>query len=87
MGPQIAAALHFAAATRNCGLCEFNPNVLAMANRFLAEPLVCNEGRYQVPTKPRALESFGMSPFTTFATNPVLCPTSAPKSFRSTPDF
>jgi D-galactarolactone cycloisomerase len=52
MGPQIAAALHFAAATRNCGICEFNPNVLATANRFLAEPLICNEGQYQIPTSP-----------------------------------
>lgn len=52
MGPQVAAALHFAAATENCGICEFNPNVLATANRFLVDPLVCNQGRYQIPTAP-----------------------------------
>jgi L-alanine-DL-glutamate epimerase-like enolase superfamily enzyme len=52
MGPQIAAALHFAAASSNCGLCEFNPNVLSTANRFLAEPLLCHEGRYEVPAGP-----------------------------------
>ncbi|MEI6712284.1 MAG: mandelate racemase/muconate lactonizing enzyme family protein [Verrucomicrobiota bacterium] len=52
MGPQVAAALHFAASTNNCGICEFNPNVLATANRFLADPLVCQEGRYQIPASP-----------------------------------
>lgn len=52
MGPQIAAALHFAAATQNCGVCEFNPNVLATANQFLADPLVCRGGRYQIPAGP-----------------------------------
>lgn len=52
MGPQIAAALHFAAAMENCQLCEFNPNVLAMANTFLAEPLTCNDGEYRIPDGP-----------------------------------
>ena len=52
MGPQIAAALHFAAATDNCRLCEFNPNVLATANQFLSDPLVCQGGRYQIPGGP-----------------------------------
>jgi galactonate dehydratase len=52
MGPQIAAALHFAAATGHCPLCEYNPNVLAMANAFLAEPLVQKEGLYHIPQSP-----------------------------------
>lgn len=52
MGPQIAAALHFAAATDNCQLCEFNPNVLATANAFLAEPLLCAGGQYRIPERP-----------------------------------
>lgn len=52
MGPQIAAALHFAAATDNCNLCEFNPNVLATANAFLAEPLVREGGHYKTPALP-----------------------------------
>jgi len=52
MGPQIAAALHFAAATENCRLCEFNPNVVQTANAFLAEPLVCEGGRYAIPEGP-----------------------------------
>ncbi|MCE9630561.1 MAG: mandelate racemase/muconate lactonizing enzyme family protein [Planctomycetia bacterium] len=52
MGPQIAAAVHFAAAAANGGLCEFNPHVLDTANRFLTEPFVCENGTYRVPTRP-----------------------------------
>ena len=52
MGPQIAAAIHVAAATRTSSLCEFNPHVLATANAFLAKPLVCAGGRYEVPQRP-----------------------------------
>jgi D-galactarolactone cycloisomerase len=52
MGPQIAAALHFAAATENCELCEFNPNVLDTANAFLAEPLVREGAHYKTPSMP-----------------------------------
>ncbi len=52
MGPQIAAALHFAAATANCRLCEFNPNVHDTANSFLAEPLVREGGHYKTPSLP-----------------------------------
>ena len=52
MGPQIAAALHFAAAAENCHLCEFNPNVLETANSFLSEPLVRAGGGYLTPSLP-----------------------------------
>lgn len=52
LGPQVAAAIHVAAATSTCDLCEFNPNVLATANAFLAEPLRCEGGRYEVPAAP-----------------------------------
>lgn len=52
MGPQVAAAIHVAAAVGTCDLCEFNPNVLATANAFLAEPLRCEGGRYKVPSAP-----------------------------------
>jgi D-galactarolactone cycloisomerase len=52
MGPQIAAAIHFAAAIPNCSLLEYNPSVFEMANRFLAQPLECNAGRYSVPQRP-----------------------------------
>jgi galactonate dehydratase len=52
MGPQVAAALHVAAAASNCDLCEYNPNVRATANAFLATPLECTGGLYTVPTAP-----------------------------------
>jgi D-galactarolactone cycloisomerase len=52
MGPQIAAAIHVAAALENCPLCEFNPNVLATANSFLAQPIVREGAAYRVPTEP-----------------------------------
>jgi D-galactarolactone cycloisomerase len=49
MGPQIAAAVHLAAALDACGLCEFNPLVFDTANGFLAEPLVRRGGDLAVP--------------------------------------
>ena len=52
MGPQIAAAIHFAAATPNCPILEYNPAILRTANRFLAQPLHCVDGQYQVPSGP-----------------------------------
>ncbi|MDZ4799782.1 MAG: mandelate racemase/muconate lactonizing enzyme family protein [Bryobacteraceae bacterium] len=52
MGPQIAAAIHFAAATPGCELLEFNPNVLETANAYLASPLVMRDGAWVVPTAP-----------------------------------
>jgi galactonate dehydratase len=52
LGPQIAAAIHYAAACDNCDLAEYNPHVLDIANRFLAEPLSLDGAAYQVPTAP-----------------------------------
>lgn len=52
MGPQIAAALHFAAATANCPLCEFNPHVFDSANAFLRSPLTRRGGEYHVSQAP-----------------------------------
>ncbi|MFN7562925.1 MAG: mandelate racemase/muconate lactonizing enzyme family protein [Prosthecobacter sp.] len=52
MGPQIAAALHFAAATENCALCEFNPHVLDTANTFLRTPLLRQGPDYHLPDTP-----------------------------------
>jgi galactonate dehydratase len=49
MGPQIAAAIHFAAAVPECPLVEFNPNVIETANRYLAEPLRVEAARYALP--------------------------------------
>ena len=50
MGPQIAAAIHFASATPNCPLLEYNPAVLATANSFLTQPLRIIDGHYQLPS-------------------------------------
>lgn len=52
MGPQIAAAIHFAASLSNCPMLEYNPAVLATANRFLVEPLLVRDGAYIVPSSP-----------------------------------
>jgi galactonate dehydratase len=52
MGPQIAAAIHFAAAVPNCTMLEFNPNVLATANQYLREPLQIADACYQIPHEP-----------------------------------
>lgn len=52
LGPQIAAALHFAAAIPAVRLVEYNPAVFSVANRFLAEPLELAGSRYEVPQSP-----------------------------------
>ena len=52
MGPQIAAAIHLAAALPGCELLEYNPSVLEVANRYLVEPLECRRGNYTVPGRP-----------------------------------
>jgi D-galactarolactone cycloisomerase len=50
--PQLAAAVHFAASTPNCNLCEFNPRVLEVANRYGSTPLQVVDGQWLVPTEP-----------------------------------
>jgi galactonate dehydratase len=50
--PQLAAAIHFAAATPNCTLCEYNPKVLEAANRFSKQPLRAEKGSWIVPSEP-----------------------------------
>ncbi len=52
LGPQIAAAIHFAVAIPNCPMLEFNPNVLRVANSFLEEPLRMDGENYVVPDAP-----------------------------------
>jgi D-galactarolactone cycloisomerase len=52
LGPQIAAAIHFASAIPNCPMLEFNPNVLSVANRFLEVPIRFEETNYLVPESP-----------------------------------
>jgi D-galactarolactone cycloisomerase len=51
-GPQVAAAIHFAAAAPSCDLLEFNPQVFRMANRYLKTPLLMDGPNYQVPLGP-----------------------------------
>lgn len=51
MGPQLAAAIHFAAAAR-CPVLEYNPAIVATANRFLAVPITVRDGHYSVPEGP-----------------------------------
>ena len=52
MGPQIAAALQFAASSRNVGLAEYNPLVFTVANRYLDRPLEIDGAEYLVPDGP-----------------------------------
>jgi galactonate dehydratase len=52
LGPQIAAAIHYAAALDLCPLLEFNPSVLAVANQFLETPLELAAAHYVVPSAP-----------------------------------
>jgi D-galactarolactone cycloisomerase len=52
LGPQIAAAIHLAAALPGCELLEYNPSVFEVANRYLVEPLECRQGNYTVPDRP-----------------------------------
>lgn len=52
MGPQIAAAIHFAASAETCVLAEYNPQVLKTANHFLKAPIVLDGDAYRVPQEP-----------------------------------
>jgi galactonate dehydratase len=52
LGPQLAAAIHFAAAAPNCPILEFNPSVLSTANQYLHEPLRFEDACYIVPKGP-----------------------------------
>lgn len=52
LGPQIAAAIHSAAAMKNSPLCEYNPTVFEISNRYLKEPLRMNGPSFDVPQAP-----------------------------------
>lgn len=52
MGPQIAAALHFASVVPRANLAEYNPSVLDVANRFLTRRIELDGPRYIVPSAP-----------------------------------
>lgn len=51
LGPQIAAAIHAAAAI-GCPWLEYNPNVLAIANQYVREPIYFHDAAYAVPRGP-----------------------------------
>jgi D-galactarolactone cycloisomerase len=52
LGPQIAAALHFGAASSSLLICECNPKVYSVANKFLVEPIDISPSHLNVPTGP-----------------------------------
>lgn len=52
MAPQIAAAIHFAAAAPACHICEFNPAVVEIANRYSPQPIVMENARYSISESP-----------------------------------
>jgi D-galactarolactone cycloisomerase len=52
LGPQIAAAIHFAASIPNCPLLEYNPSVLSIANKRLLHPISLDGAAYRVPDSP-----------------------------------
>jgi len=52
LGPQIAAAIHFAAGVPQCEFCEYNPGVFEVSNRYLDRRLRVCEGAYIVPDIP-----------------------------------
>jgi L-alanine-DL-glutamate epimerase-like enolase superfamily enzyme len=48
----LAAALHFAAIAPACDLAEYNPQVLAVANHYLSDPITLDGTSYIVPQRP-----------------------------------
>lgn len=74
MGPQIAAALHFAAGTPTVRLAEYNPTVLTVANRFLVRPLEVDGAEYVVPEGPGLGVSVDERALAEVAQRPVLEP-------------
>lgn len=52
LGVMIAATLQVAASIPNLAIVEYQPNPLSLANQYLAQPLVCENGAYQVPAGP-----------------------------------
>lgn len=52
LGPCIAASIHVAASISNLYMLEYQPPVFELANALLVEPLVCENGRYDVPSGP-----------------------------------
>lgn len=59
--PQLAAAIHFAAAVSACSMLEFNPTVLHAANQFAEQSIELRGGSYLVPSGPGLGVSFQAS--------------------------
>ena len=51
-GIGIAASIHVAAAIPNLYLLEFQPPVFELANTFLKDPILCQEGKYWLDDRP-----------------------------------
>lgn len=52
MAPQIAAALHFAAAASACRICEYNPAVVEIANRYSSQAIAVEGANYRLTDAP-----------------------------------
>ncbi|MDA0747344.1 MAG: mandelate racemase/muconate lactonizing enzyme family protein [bacterium] len=51
-GVYVAASIHAAASVPNVALMEFQHSVFEKTNRILKSPIICEAGRFQVPTGP-----------------------------------
>jgi galactonate dehydratase len=49
LGVCISASIHVAAAIPNLYMLEYQPPVFELANALLSEPLICADGKYQLP--------------------------------------
>lgn len=78
MGPQIAAALHFASMVPRAGLAEYNPSVLDVANRFLTRRIEFDKHRYVVPSAPGLGVEIDECALRTVAQRPVVRSISEP---------
>ena len=83
MGPQIAAALHFASAVPHAGLAEYNPSVLDVANRFLTHRIEMEGSRYVVPSAPGLGIEIDEGKLRAIAQRPVVRP--IPERLESSP--
>jgi L-alanine-DL-glutamate epimerase-like enolase superfamily enzyme len=52
LGICTAATLHLSAAIPNFHILEYQPTVLAAANKLLKEPIICEQGAYELPEAP-----------------------------------
>ncbi len=74
MGPQIAAALHFAAACLRVEIAEYNPAVFDVANCYLREPMTVEGNQYVLPEGPGLGLSIDEDAVLAVAQRPVIQP-------------